>query len=401
MMSPPIGRATSPATRRRTAAALLSLGLALLASAPVSGADRDGDLLRDAFESRWRVTDPDRRDTDFDGVVDSAEDSDGDRVSDLGEQRFGTNPGRRDSDGDGIPDGNEDSDGDGLSNALEQDRRRLPPGLRPPLGLAGRDFQKRRFECQTPQGKSKLRPCKFGDVTSTTRVVIFGDSHAAQWVPALDRAGEVEGWRIIQLTKTACPSISADVMGQQARDGSRSCRAWRQKAFRWLRRDPPDVIVITNRSRWTLVEHGRSVPSSLRPSKWRTAMARTLSALPASAAVMILADTPQMNGEPVPCLRRNPRDISACTTPRRVAMASSFARRAERAAARPAGAKTRNLNGKICSYDPCPLVQGKVLVWRDHGHLTATFSRQLWPSLRDAIISAAADALKPARAGRR
>ena len=387
--------------RRRLFALLLSLALGLLASTPVAGADRDGDLLRDAVESKWKVTDPDRRDTDLDGVVDSAEDSDGDRLSNLGEQRFGTDPGRRDSDGDGIPDGLEDADGDGISNMREQDRRRLPPRLRPSLARARHDFPERRWECQTPQGKTALRPCQFGDTAGARRVVIFGDSHAAQWVPALDRAGEVEGWRVIQLTKTACPSISANVLGQERLDGGRTCAAWRKKALRWLRRFPPDVIVITNRSRWTLVEHGRSVPSSSRPTKWRMAMARTLSALPPGAAVMILADTPQMNGEPVPCLKRNPRNIAACTTPRAVAMASSFARRVERAAARSAGAQTRNLNGKICSYDPCPLVQGNVLMWRDHGHLTATFSRQLWPGLRDAVISVGGDALKSAKAGRR
>ena len=28
----------------------------------------------------------------------------------------------------------------------------------------------------------------------------------------------------------------------------------------------------------------------------------------------------------------------------------------------------RTLYGKVCTYDPCPLVQGDVLVWRDGGH---------------------------------
>jgi hypothetical protein len=245
-----------------------------------------------------------------------------------------------------------------------------------------------------------LRPCRFGDAKSSKRVVIFGDSHAAQWLPALAKAGKAEGWQVVQLTKTACPSIWANVLGQQRLDGGKSCRTWRKKALRWLRKYPPNVIVLTNRSRWTLVEHGRVVPTSQRPRKWGAAMSKTLSALPVSTAVMVLSDTPQMNGEPVPCLKRNPRNISACTTRRPVAMAS-FARRVERVAAKAAGAQTRNLNDKICSYDPCPLVQGNVMMWRDHGHLTATFSRRLWPSMRDAVISVWGDSLKSRRAAAR
>jgi hypothetical protein len=211
---------------------------------------------------------------------------------------------------------------------------------------------------------------------------------------ALDRAGEVAGWKIIQVTKTACPSISASPLGQVRIDGGRSCQQWRQNVFAWLRRFPPDVVVISNRGRWTLTVGGRPVSTAARVSNWRKAMARTLAALPRKSKVLILADTPLMNGEPVFCLRRNTRNISACVTSRRTAVAS-WSRKAERQAAKAAGARTHNLNGKICSYDPCPLVQGRVLVWRDHGHLTATFSRRLWPSVRQALLSAAGGRLDP------
>ena len=379
---------------------LLAPGLALLMSVPVAAADRDGDGLRDGFETRWGVTDPDKRDSDRDGVVDSAEDNDGDRLSNLGEQRFGTDPGDKDTDGDGKTDGREDADGNGLSNAREQDRRPLPRGLRPSLAQAPQDFSQGRFRCQTPPRESRIRPCKFGDTTSATRVVIFGDSHAAQWIPALDRAGEQEGWRIIQLTKSACPSASA-LVGQQYRfDRGRTCQEWRENAFGWLRKFPPQVIIISNRSNWKLIDaKGRTVPNSQRPQNWKKALAKTLAALPRRSEVIVLVDTPRIDGEPVPCLKRHRKNMSACVTSRTRALSSSV-RKVERAAARAAGAWFRNLNYKICSYDPCPLVQGKTLVWRDHGHLTATFSRRLWPSLRNkmrkAVGAAAATSIAPA-----
>jgi hypothetical protein len=121
--------------RRQTTIVMALSALLLAAIVPVAAraADGDGDGLRDGFERRHGMTAPGRRDTNWDGVVDSAEDSDGDRLSDRAEQRFGTNPARRDSDADGKPDWTEDHDGDGRSNRNEQEQRPLPEQVVPSI----------------------------------------------------------------------------------------------------------------------------------------------------------------------------------------------------------------------------------------------------------------------------
>ena len=40
---------------------------------------------------------------------------------------------------------------------------------------------------------------------------------------------------------------------------------------------------------------------------------------------------------------------------------------------------------EVCSYDPCPLVQGEILMWRDGSHLTRTIVEQLTPSIREML----------------
>ena len=55
--------------------------------------------------------------------------------------------------------------------------------------------------------------------------------------------------------------------------------------------------------------------------------------------------------------------------------------RAERAGIVEAGGTFISLSAKVCPYDPCPLVVGATLLWRDETHLTARFSRQLAPSI--------------------
>ena len=41
--------------------------------------------------------------------------------------------------------------------------------------------------------------------SSKTTVVLFGDSHAMQWFPALNGLAKEHDWRLVGLTKAACP----------------------------------------------------------------------------------------------------------------------------------------------------------------------------------------------------
>lgn len=84
-----------------------------------SAIDTDGDGLADDVE-RILGTDPNRADSNGNGVPDGREDGDNDGLTNTFEVAYGLQPGRADSDGNGIADGLEDADRDGLSNAREQ-----------------------------------------------------------------------------------------------------------------------------------------------------------------------------------------------------------------------------------------------------------------------------------------
>ena len=369
----------------RSRAGTLALALLLLTSLPAAAADRDGDGLRDGFERRYGVTDPDRRDSDGDGVIDSAEDNDGDKLGNLGEQRFGTHPGKRDSDGDGRADGREDHDRDGRSNAREQDQRPVPAGLRPSLAAAAEDNNKLDVWCGVRQRSAKLRRCTFGPADADRTIVLLGDSHAMAYLLPVKRSAEQEGWRLITLFKGACvPLLGVDNQTQHDIDGGRTCRTWRRDALAWLRAqaDPPDLVVIAHSYRYAIVDRkGRRLSKRVRPDAWRAGLERTLSAMPVASRVLVLGDVPRNSVDPVRCLRKHRGDMSACVT-RRQQPAKRTVERALRQGAAAGGADFRTLHAKICSYDPCPVVQGRTMMWRDKTHLTATFSQRLAPSMR-------------------
>ncbi len=380
-------------TRQARARLLMSLALALCvwpgASASAASPDRDGDGLKDAWEQRWGITSARDRDSDNDGILDAAEDPDGDGLSNLGEQRFRTSPTDADTDDDGTSDWREDSDRNGRRDGREQDRRRIPAGLRPSLRTALRDLPLRsRAGCHTKPYDAYIHPCVFGSTKGTVRITLFGDSHALQWLPALEKVARSQGWRVISLTKSACPAVNVRYDHKSLSGDAASCRTWRSRAERWIRSHRQDLVIVANSRGYKLLDsRGRRLTLAAANAAWEQGLGRTLDAMLSGARLLVLGDTP-VPGRNVPaCLRAHATNISACQRSRSDSLMPGRAA-AERRAASEHGATFGSPIDSVCSYDPCPLIMGKVMMWRDKSHITATFSRQLAPMIRRLVLDA-------------
>ena len=353
------------AWRRRAVGSLLTVATALLLLAPAAvtaASDRDGDGLRDAFEVRWGVSSPSDRDTDGDGIVDPAEDGDGDRLSDLGEQRFGTDPGARDSDADGRPDGSEDSDRDGRSDALEQDQRPLPAGLRPSLARAAQDLWSRQDDCGGPRwGDSTPRRCWFGDPAAPVTVAVVGDSKATMLMPPVIEAARQRGWRVVTPPEGCLLAGARDHQPATARLRRRTLlRPVAPPRHRLARDGPPGHRRLCPLRRLRPGRRWRGHPHRGQPQDraWEQGAAATVAQLPEASAVLWLGDVPHNDDNPVRCLADHRNDLSACAT-RRERPAAREAEAALRRGATGAGARFAPLHDQACTYDPCPLVQGR------------------------------------------
>src|SRR5262249_55559511 len=112
----------------------------------------------------------------------------------------------------------------------------------------------------------------------------------------------------------------------------------------------------------------------------------TLAQMPSGTGRLVLGDTVHLKRDPVACLRQNPDNIQPCDSPRKGSW--SYKHDAtELAAATAKHATFVSPNRVGCPYDPCPVVMGNLMMWRNSTHLTATFARSLWPTL-DAIVGA-------------
>jgi len=164
-----------------------------------------------------------------------------------------------------------------------------------------------------------------------------------------------------------------------------------------IQANPPDLVVITANTRFKLVDdRGRLVPKSRRPAVWREGLERYLARMPRSTDVLFLGDVPWNRVDPVTCLKRHRDDMSKCTTPRQRLQQRPI-ELAQRAAVVKYGQRFGSFHKRICTYDPCPLVQGDRLIWRDGDHLSETFAGQLEPTVRRILL----DEFGPSAARRR
>ena len=63
--------------------------------------------------------------------------------------------------------------------------------------------------CHVNYGETKSALCTYGSKKAAKTIILYGDSHAAQWFPALEKLAQEKGFRLISLTKSACPSVEA------------------------------------------------------------------------------------------------------------------------------------------------------------------------------------------------
>ena len=84
--------------------------------------------------------------------------------------------------------------------------------------------------------------CVYGPPDATTTVVLFGDSHAAQWLPAIEDLAYVRDWRVISLTKSACPPVDVPVWNGPKKREYRECDAWRTNALARIDAEHPAIV---------------------------------------------------------------------------------------------------------------------------------------------------------------
>jgi hypothetical protein len=253
----------------------------------------------------------------------------------------------------------------------------VPVNLRPTLSVAPRDYPKPYFDgCHVNEfGKPPTSSCVYGDAKSSTTIALFGDSHALAWFPAVEWIARHQGWRLVSLTMSACsPADIANWVPAWHR-ASTECVAWRQQAIARLQQERPALILVAGTRGFEVADaSGNVLAGDARTQVWEAGMQRTLARLlPIAGHVAMIADTPVTRLDPPTCLAQHPASVLACATALSNALNPAWLA-VEQLMADQAHIPLIDPSLWVCPSSPCPVVIGKVLVFRNPGHLTATFA---------------------------
>jgi len=223
--------------------------------------------------------------------------------------------------------------------------------------------------------------CVYGDPSSETTVVLFGDSHAMQWFPALNRLAKERNWRLVGLTKSACPPAEVHIYNASLRRAYRECDEWRERILgRIAQEENPSLVVTSSLPTYGPREDGKRLPKEAGRQAMVAGYASTLKKLRSTgAAVALIEDVPHPDKNIPQCVSRSLDRLQECATPKSKAFA--YPRVNSRAAEQIEGVRLIDPTPVICLEKTCPAVIGDALVYRNGAHLTATYVRTLTPWL--------------------
>ena len=240
--------------------------------------------------------------------------------------------------------------------------------------------------CHRSFASTSADGCVFGKPNGAVTVVLFGDSHAAQWFPALKTLADQRGWRLVSLTKSGCPASDITPNNSTIKRDYTECPAWRANALARISKEHPDVVVTTGITGYSQTINGQRTNGAAAEEQLREGWVRTLHELvPLSNHVVVLRDTPEPARDPVDCVSANLDNLDRCAAPRGRALPPNLP--LDLAARTVAGVDYIDLSDAFCLTNVCPVVIGDVLVYRDHDHITATYARTLAPRLLSVMPS--------------
>ncbi len=232
--------------------------------------------------------------------------------------------------------------------------------------------------CLITGGQPESGECAYGNPDSSREVVVFGDSHALQWTPALIEIARQRDWRLVTLLHADCTAAQVSV--------SPDCDLWRKNSLERIREDQPGLVIVASNTgpNMTVKSDGTTLDREAAEPLLEAGMAKTFRDLKEAGAEATLMQDMAMSKDYLPseCVAENKDDPESCTF--------EMDRPPERAydlkaAEEVGGVQVIDPLPKICPGYTCSPVEGNYLKFRDRFHITATYSELLAPWLESRL----------------
>lgn len=268
----------------------------------------------------------------------------------------------------------------GAAPAVAQDQPRLSS-----IRAAERDIAPGTRACFSgaESGETKVLRCHYG--RKGPRLVVIGDSHMRALSPAFRRLAAAGKIRVTLLIRSRCGWSSRPIKYDK-RWVREDCQTWRAGVTRYIRSQRNvRAIVTTHRASTMAGSRSQRGPDTVK--SWRVALNRRIPVIAVTDSATWVMSRPS----PTQCLRRNsaPREWKRCSAAIGDVMWFDWTVPSVRLARQKYGAKAAfriSMRSVYCPKRRCRVVtpSGQVM-YRDHHHLTATYTRSLAALLEERL----------------
>jgi hypothetical protein len=239
--------------------------------------------------------------------------------------------------------------------------------------------------CQVKQSAGSTHPCTFGATKHPVlTVALVGDSVAGEWLAAVNIVAEQRNWKIVTDLHSRCPWTATMTINLGSSAPYSSCHTWGRAVLRdLLDRIHPNVVITSNRPVLGTTAHPHAGPAAFADigrgmaTYWRVLLAHHIAVVP-------IRESPEMGFDVPHCLATS--TPAACSRPARSVVTPNPP---NVIAARELGGRAPlvDLNPVICPHGVCRAVEGRIVVFRDVHHLTATYVASIAPKVRHALLA--------------
>jgi hypothetical protein len=257
----------------------------------------------------------------------------------------------------------------------------VPANLTPSLSQAAGDEPPVFVDgCLDSYLPTDVEACDFGATSSSTSIVLFGDSHAAMWFPAMDSAANQLGLDLRTWTKSTCPPLVIAIFSPVLDRNYTECEQWRRNVLARIAQLHPAVVVLGVARHYTDI-YGFT-PYSPQWLQGLSAMVGAIRQL--GPKVLVIGPIPRAPFDVPGCLSVHLTSVTACTVPMSPGV-NVPGKLAEEQAVAAAGGSYLDPDPWFCTATKCAVMVDNRLVYRDDNHITATYASYLAPAVTDEL----------------
>jgi hypothetical protein len=236
----------------------------------------------------------------------------------------------------------------------------------------------------TAKGCTGATQCVYGDTASKRVMVLFGDSHALMWLPAIAPVASEDRVKLVVEWMPGCPAATVSVWNTSTRSIDSACNTFRTGAIASITSLDPFLVLIADRTTDVWGQGGTTISNAT----WKDGEEATISALQSpTTQVAVIGDITIFNFNVVGCMASFEKHLQRCAVPNpNPKVQDHFA--AEQGAASAEGVSYLDPQPWLCTSTCSPVI-GNMAVYFDDAHVTSTYAEYLtkvWAAALEPLI---------------